>query len=107
MSEEEKKAIEYFNDETKSEAMYYGTILLNLIEKQQKEIEELKIVLNAQIKQNEQLKFENKRYTDKLCYVIPPQKDDYISKQKIKDRYEQLKHYDYIETKELIKLLEN
>ena len=33
-------------------------------------------------------------------------KQNYISKDKIRERYEQLKHYDYIEIKELLKLLE-
>lgn len=31
--------------------------------------------------------------------------DNYIPKSKVKERYEQLKHYDYIEIKELLKLL--
>lgn len=42
LSDEEKKAIEYFNTETRTEEMHYGAVLVNLIEKQQKEIEELK-----------------------------------------------------------------
>ena len=42
LSGEEKKAIEYFNTETRTEAMHYGAVLVNLIEKQSKEIEELK-----------------------------------------------------------------
>jgi len=42
LSNEEKKAIEYFNTETITEEMHYGAVLVNLIEKKQKEIEELK-----------------------------------------------------------------
>lgn len=66
-------------------------LLRKAIAKQAKEIEELKIILSAQINQNEQLRFENKRYVNELCYVIPSQKDDYILKQKIKDKIEKIK----------------
>ena len=42
LSDEEKEAMQYFNTETKTEAMHYGAVLVKLIEKQSKEIEELK-----------------------------------------------------------------
>lgn len=42
MSNEEKQAMEYFNTETRTEEMHYGAALVNPIEKQCKEIEELK-----------------------------------------------------------------
>lgn len=42
LSDEEKEALQYFNTETKTEAMHYGAVLVKLIEKQSKEIEELK-----------------------------------------------------------------
>ena len=42
LSDEEREALQYFNTETKTEAMHYGAVLVKLIEKQSKEIEELK-----------------------------------------------------------------
>lgn len=42
LSDEEKQAMEYFNTETRTEEMHYGAVLVNLIEKQSKEIEHQK-----------------------------------------------------------------
>ena len=42
LSDEEREALQYFNTETKTEAMHYGAVLVKLIEKQSKEIEGLK-----------------------------------------------------------------
>lgn len=41
--------------------------------------------------------------------VVNPKaiKTNYVLKSKIQERYEQLKHYDYIETKELLKFICN
>ena len=41
ISDEEREALQYFNTETKTEAMHYGAVLVKLIEKQSKEIEKL------------------------------------------------------------------
>lgn len=45
-------------------------------------------------------------HTEKDVTRLFSLKADYINKDKIRERYEQLKHYDYIEIKELLKLLE-
>ena len=42
LSDEEREALQYFNTETRTEEMHYGAVLVKLIEKQSKEIEELK-----------------------------------------------------------------
>ena len=73
MTDEEKKAIEYFNTETITEEMHYGAVLVKLIEKQSKEIEELK---------------QEKEY---LNCIIESDKDNYINKDKIKAKIEEYK----------------
>ena len=40
MSEEEKRAITYFYNETLSEEMHYGGVLVKLVEKQQEQLQE-------------------------------------------------------------------
>ena len=103
MSEEEKKAIEYLKQNDIAEIQYdnYGLesihrigidekyIILNLIEKQQKEIENLKELMahkNGYTKQLEEDLFENASN-----YVV--------SKDKIRDKIEELNK----ESKDLIK----
>ncbi len=49
LSDEEREALQYFNTETKTEAMHYGAVLVKLIEKQQKEIEELKTQIDEHV----------------------------------------------------------
>ena len=78
-------------------------------ERLKEENKNLKIVLNEQIKQNEQLQFENEKYVNRLGVTIVPLKDNYISKDKIKEKIELLKmeeHYDYIDHKKEIAVLQ-
>ena len=49
LSDEEREALQYFNTETKTEAMHYGAVLVKLIEKQSKEIEELKTQIDEHV----------------------------------------------------------
>lgn len=91
LSDEEREALQYFNTETKTEAMHYGAVLVKLIEKKSKEIEELK----------ERYERANKRYLKSLqekddkCeklleYVETEKETEYISKDKIKAKIEEL-----------------
>ena len=95
MSEEEKKAIEnlkdFFNEAIKYKSCIiipYNTksfdTILNLIEKQQKEIEELKEE-NKQYKIQEDLTF---KCLEKTKYM-----SNYISKDKIREKIENLENY--------------
>lgn len=52
LSDEEREALQYFNTETKTEAMHYGAVLVKLIEKQSKEIEILNKNMNLLREQN-------------------------------------------------------
>lgn len=111
MNEEEKKAIEFVKKRTKELKKYakrenelvYDDIILNLIEKLQKENEELK---NENDKLNKELNEENKRcmmlavekqdYLEKYQYHLKQNESltkefsDYIPKQKIKDKIEEI-----------------
>lgn len=58
-------------------------IVLNLIEKLQKENEELK-------SSNEKLERANKCYINSIHSIVPVLNQDYIEKQKIKDKIEEL-----------------
>ena len=83
MSEEEKKAIEYLKQNDIAEIQYdnYGLesihrigidekyIILNLIEKQQKEIEELKKDNNYQCEERCSLTFELQETEDRLSKI--------------------------------------
>jgi hypothetical protein len=42
LSDEEREALQYFNTETRTEEMHYGAVLVKLIDKQSKEIEDNK-----------------------------------------------------------------
>lgn len=84
MSEEEKKVIEEINKRLKNTPSGFNEnyindmkYLLNLIAKQQKEIEELHTEINERIK----LKIENEQLVD----------TQFIPKQKVKDKIEELK----------------
>lgn len=127
MSEEEKKALEYLREGLKSDnrrSAFYKIeaddmrIVLNLVEKLQKDLEldnEAEIALNNQImnlsRENEELKatlrdtqnswFEDTKKIEKLkkqnqCYInsmqsiVPVLTQDYIEKQKIKDKVEEI-----------------
>lgn len=111
MNEEEKKAVEFVKKRTKELKKYakrenelvYDDIILNLIEKLQKENEELK---NENDKLNKELNEENKRcmmlavekqdYLEKYQYHLKQNESltkefsDYIPKQKIKDKIEEI-----------------
>ena len=87
MNEEERKAVEFVKKRTKELKKYakrenelvYDDIILNLIEKIQKENEELKILKDD---------IQDKR----IVYVDTPEfEENYISAQKIKDEIEELK----------------
>ena len=77
LSDEEKEALEilklYFGEEPTLNITKYVNIVLNLIEKQQKEIEELK----------EKNKF--------LNWYFENQKDNFVHKDKIKSKIEEYK----------------
>ena len=62
LSDEEREALQYFNTETKTEAMHYGAVLVKLIEKQSKEIEELKEKDDANLAYYDQI-YQNGIYT--------------------------------------------
>lgn len=72
-SEEEKKAIEWLKKATFFSERLYAPIILNLIEKQQKEIEALKIIHET--------------------YKEVVDKGDFISKDKIKEKIKELDSY--------------
>lgn len=85
MSEEEKKVIEEINKRLKNTPSGFNEnyindmkYLLNLIAKQQKEIEELHTEINERIK----LKIENEQLVD----------TQFIPKQKVKDKIEEYKN---------------
>ena len=87
MSEEEMKAIEWLKTAEFFSARKFTPTILNLIEKQQKEIEELQIIADD-------IKGHNIVYTD-----TPEFEDKFISKNKIKeiiDIYDNT-HEEYVE----------
>jgi hypothetical protein len=71
----------------------YKMALQGLLDLYNKEKEKNKELIEGQIKTLEEI-------------LQPQLLKKYVSKDKIKERYEKLKHYDYIEIKELLKLLE-
>lgn len=78
MTEEEKKAIEWLKNATFFSARIYAPSILNLIEKQQKEIEELEVCLQAEEKYAEGLNNDIKS----LLNIEP--NNNFISKDRIK-----------------------
>ena len=68
-------------------------------------IERINKALQNLIKENKELKEKNKKQSVVLI-EYQDLLEDSIPKSKVKERYEKLKHYDYIEIKELLKLLE-
>lgn len=105
MTEEEKKAVEdmkqyvddiklAFNDKITTETAKNYKIILNLIDKLQKENEELKI-LKSGIQTLQDLRIEDGKYivmskNDFLNGSCKHLLDDYISRQKIKDEIKEL-----------------
>ena len=86
LSDEEREALQYFNTETKTEAMHYGAVLVKLIEKQSKEIEILNKNMNLLREQNisykqsihglkEMNKIINKKWEDTIKAKIEEVKD--------------------------------
>lgn len=113
MTEEEKKAVEFVKKRTKELKKYakrenelvYDDIILNLINKLQKENEELKI-LKSGIQTLQDLRIEDRKYivmskNDFLNGSCKHLLDDYISKQEIKDIIDRI-DYDIKKTKEII-----
>lgn len=78
LSDEEREALQYFNTETKTEEMHYGAILVNLIERQSKEIEELKTTKKELTERV--LRLESDKFWDNV-----------VSKDKIKAKIEEEK----------------
>ena len=66
-TKEEKKAIEWLKKSEFFSARLYGPIILNLVEKQQKEIEELKH--NRDEYKEEYIKLLNARYYNYIRYT--------------------------------------
>lgn len=125
MSEEEKKAVETLKD--LASTIYYGDmnfiesddlkIILNLIEKQQKEIdlcEETEIALNNRIMDLEEINKEHQKLNGELREEIERQgnireieekyiEENFISKDKIRERIKELEGQEdwYIENKSL------
>ena len=91
MSEEEKKAIEYWKRDiefyhcnTQLASEHYAQIILNLIEKQQKELEQEKEKNKGLETDNIDLKKKNRLIAENLSR-------SYISKDKIKEKIKELK----------------
>ena len=74
LSDEEREALQYFNTETKTEAMHYGAVLVKLIEKQSKEIEELKDKNKKLQNKAKELIFEKQELTSSLLDSTPNDK---------------------------------
>ena len=89
MSEEEKRAIVYFYNETTSEEMYYGAVLVKLIEKQQEQLQEKDKIINLMAEQIDL--FKNKmdmlRNFEEDCFI--PREfsdiDDCVKRKECKD----------------------
>lgn len=95
MNEEEKQAIAYLKFYIERDVMYEDThymqirILLNLIEKQQKEIERLE----KKLKRYQKYLRDAEKKCDKLLeFEYTERERDYISKDKIKEKIEELKN---------------
>lgn len=91
MSEEEKKAIEYWKRDiefyhcnTQLASEHYAQIILNLIEKQQKELEQEK-------EKNKGLETDNIDLKEKNRLIAENLSRSYISKDKIKEKIKELK----------------
>jgi len=100
LSDEEREALQYFNTETKTEAMHYGAVLVKLIEKQSKEIEEYKkqldldneceIALNSKVmdleKEIEELKEKNNKLMEELDLTTVYISGVYDGEKKVEDK---------------------
>lgn len=111
LSDEEKKAIKYFYnlratidesnmlfDEDINETIKQITLVLNLIEKQQKEIEELKNITKSY---DSFLGTEKIVIADKNFFVNGYFQENFVRKDKIKDIIDRI-DYDIKKTKEII-----
>ena len=95
LSEEEKKAIEWLEKANYFSARLYAPTILNLIEKQQKEIEEKSTILLAGAEKVKQLEKEIEELKEKNAQLTNYLNDSYyVSADKIREILKDLEEFD-------------